>query len=116
MAVVEEAQMEVGDFVETDPPVQPEPPLDEVVVNGTGQLSMAVGGKQPSRATLSLAGGKVSLAPGQGFTKGETVVLEVVAVITGDHADDKLDRATGVALECVRAFKAKVTDVRLRED
>jgi hypothetical protein len=116
---LEGQQTNLADFT-GDPdhaPAEPEhtpPPPDELVVTGTGQLEMfQANGKRPSRATLSVSIPKIALQHGTAFEKGETVVLQVVAVVTKEGAVDKLDKATGVALEAVAEFGAKVTDVRV---
>lgn len=119
MAVLEGEQTTVADF---DPgaheAVRGEPvPPDDIQVTGTGQLDLfAANGKRPSRATLSVSVPKVALQAGTAFAKGETVVLQLVAVINGEGTVDKLDKATGIAVEAVAEFKARVTDVRLVTD
>src|SRR6185503_9149689 len=63
---------------EPDPEGEPDPAADtepEIVLEGTGQLSMQVGGKKPTSSELKLQGGSIGLE-GQ-FSKGETIVLRV---------------------------------------
>lgn len=93
------------------------PPLDEIRVAGTTQLGLFdAGGKKPTSASMRLTGGKVGLIDGQAFRKGDTVVLEIVAVVDSVKLQDKKDGNTGIVVSCEQQHTARVTDVRIVED
>lgn len=51
----------------------------ETYIEGTtGQLSLTVGGRKPDSSTFKMKGAEVKVRQGQ-YTKGETVVLRVIA-------------------------------------
>lgn len=81
----------------------------ELVVEGSGQLSLAVGGKKPTGSGLRLTGGKVDV-DGQ-FQKGETIVLRVTAVVGEVAFIDKTDSKTGQVVGCERRQKARITEL-----
>lgn len=91
------------------------PPLtDELRVDGTAQLGLFnAGGKQPTTATLTLAG-KIVLEDGRAYRKGDRIHIEGVAVVRGLSQKDRVDKATGLVLECVQAHQAQVTDLVVR--
>lgn len=82
---------------------------DLTLEGSTGQLSFAIGGKQPTSSSLRLMGGKVKLE-GQ-FQKGERVVLHVEAVVFDVGFKDETDSKTGQTVGCERHQRARITAV-----
>lgn len=92
----------------------PLPPLAELVLDGTTQLGLFdAGGKQPTSATVRLTGRRIELADGRGFRKGETVRLQVTAVIDRVSLKDTRDAETGIVVACEQAHEARIVDIRL---
>lgn len=88
------------------------PPLDEITLKGTAQLSIFdMGGKLPDSSSLKFIGGKVSLADATAFKKGETVVVRVVAVVDSVTQKDKRDTQTGQVVSCEQRHEARITDM-----
>lgn len=115
-AIRENAGEPVGPMPPEKPRDEPAPPIEELRVDGTTQLGMFdAGGKRPGAGTLSLTGGKVTVGDGKGFKKGETIVLEVVAVVREVAQKDKVDKDTGIVTECAQKHVAQITDVRIAE-
>lgn len=101
---------------ETDPDPEPDPAgeLDtELVIDGTGQLSLTgIGGKSPTSASLVLSGGKVVVDSGQ-FEKGATVVVEVEAVVRQVAFVDSVDSKTGQVVSSDRKHTARIVGLRV---
>ena len=88
------------------------PPLDEIALKGTAQLSIFdMGGKIPDSSSLKFTGGKVALADATAFKKGETVVVRVVAVVNSISQKDKHDAQTGQVVSCEQRHEARITDM-----
>ena len=88
------------------------PPLDEIALKGTAQLSIFdMGGKIPDSSSLKFTGGKVALADATAFRKGETVVVRVVAVVNSISQKDKHDAQTGQVVSCEQRHEARITDM-----
>lgn len=88
------------------------PPLDEITLKGTAQLSIFdMGGKIPDSSSLKFTGGKVALADATAFKKGETVVVRVVAVVNSVSQKDKHDAQTGQVVSCEQRHEARITDM-----
>lgn len=77
-----------------------------------GQLSLEVGGKRPTAATLTLTGGKVTLPKGQ-FVKGERIVVRVEATVRGVKLQDQVDAKTRQVVGCERQHFAPIENVTL---
>lgn len=92
-----------------DPDSNGRAPVEDLQIDGTGQLSMSVGGKRVTSSEVRLQGGAIKLE-GQ-FEKGERIALEVVVVVGEVHFVDKHDAATGQVVECIRRHKARVSSV-----
>lgn len=89
-------------------------PLAEQRVDGTAQLSMFdLGGKRATDSSLKLQGGRVQLADGQAFRKGDVVRLEVTAVVREVGQRDKPDPATGIVVSAEQKHIAYITDLRV---
>lgn len=81
---------------------------------GTGpQLSLAVGGKQPTASKFSIVGGAVAME-GQ-FKKGETVRAEVELRVGEVHFVDKVD-GDGNVTATTRKHQARIESIRRIED
>lgn len=86
--------------------------LEGVTLEGPRQLSVySTGGKEPKRAKLVLSSAGVELEPGTTFEKGDVLQLSLTAVVVGVADKDKLDKATGMVVECKRQLTAQVTDL-----
>lgn len=94
-----------------DPPADPLPDVDEIRVDGTGQLDMfGLGGKQADSADLGFSG-KVKLVAGEGLAKGDRIRFTGEAIVrTGEDAD-KVDKKTGLVVSCTRHLKAELVDL-----
>ena len=100
---------QAGDPPSKDPDL---PPLDEITLKGTAQLSIFdMGGKIPDSSSLKFTGGKVALADATAFKKGETVVVRVVAVVNSVSQKDKHDAQTGQVVSCEQRHEARITDM-----
>jgi hypothetical protein len=85
-------------------------PTGDLVLEGSGQLTLNVGGgKQPTSSTLRLTGGKVDVEGG--FSKGETVVVRIEAVVNEVGFKDEHDSKTGQVVGCQRNHKARITGI-----
>lgn len=119
-SAADEMRENAGEPVGEMPPQPPQdtsPPIDELRLPGTAQLGFFdAGGKKPGSASLRLTGGKVSLVDGQAFKKGETIVLQIVAVVDSVKLQDKKDSATGMVVSCEQQHTARVSDIRIVED
>jgi hypothetical protein len=85
---------------------------DGLELEGGGQLSLDVGGKRPTAATLSLTGGKVALPKGQ-FVKDERVVVRVEAVVDKIAFSNQTDAKTQQIVGCERQHFARIRSVTL---
>jgi hypothetical protein len=85
----------------------------ELVIDGSGQLSMAVGGKRVTTASLRLGGGKVDVE-GQ-FDKGEILVLRVEAVVGEVAFVDQTDPKTRQVTGCDRRHKARIVALSVED-
>lgn len=92
------------------------PPLEEIRVDGTTQLSaFDAGGKRPHRATLTIKGGsaKIVLNDGQAFKKGDRIGGEWFGVVREVAQVDKADKQTGIVTECEQKHVAVILDLRV---
>lgn len=81
-------------------------------VAGTAPLTLFdLGGKRPQSASLSLTGATVELADGQAYRKGDRLYVRGIVVVRAISQKDKVDKATGVVLECVQTHTAVVEDL-----
>jgi hypothetical protein len=117
MRVTEEAEAQgrIGDSGDTEWESESVyVPLTELRVDGTAQLGLfAAGGKRPQDSSLRLQGGRVLLADGQAFKKGDVVRLEVTAVVREVAQRDKPDPATGIVVSAEQKHVAYITDLRV---
>lgn len=89
-------------------------PLDEIQVDGTAQLDIFdLGGKRPSSASITLAGGKVALVDGRAFRKGDTITFQGTATITSVTQQDKTDSKTGIVVSAEQKHVARITDLQV---
>ena len=95
-----------------EPVPDPEAP-DDLVIDGSGQLSLAVGGKRPTTSSLTLVGGKIDVE-GQ-FEKGEIVVLQVECVVGEIAFKDLTDSKTNQIVGCARRHKARIVGTSIIE-
>lgn len=82
---------------------------DEAPESASGapvQLSFGMAGKKPTTSGLRLTGGKLDIV--QQFSKGQTVVLHIEAVIGEVAFIDQIDSSTGQVVGCERRHKARV--------
>lgn len=102
----------------TDPPMPGEDPdeepdrREEVVLEGDGQLSLAVGGKSPNVSRVVLRGGQIPFN-GQA-KKGDRITLEVECVVGEIHLIDYRDSKTAEITETVRKHVLKVRGAQIK--
>lgn len=82
----------------------------ELAVEGSGQLSLKIGGSKPTTATIKLRGGSIHVDGGQ-IEKGESLNLVVSAVCSEVHLVDKRDNSTGEITVTERRQIMKITGV-----
>src|SRR3954462_5553806 len=105
----QEFEQEAGQAVTPAPMpdhTEPQQAPDDLRVDGTVQLGLfETGGKHATSSTLRLTGGKIDLVDGRAFKKGDTVKLEVVAVVGFIGQQDKVDAQTGQVVSCEQQHK-----------
>ena len=115
-----EAGDATGDVEAQQEATRPEPPgpvLDggELVVDGTTQLTLNVGGKLPTAGKLKLRCGPIELMPGRAYKKGQRLHFEGVMEVRGVAQMDKLDKKSGVVVDCEQTHTADIVDLIVRE-
>src|SRR4051812_33487453 len=105
------------EFEHDNPATAPEggaPPIEDLRVDGTTQLGLFdAGGKRPTSASMKLAGGKIALVDGRAFKKGDTIRLEITAVVNDVGQKDTADKATGQVVSCEQRHVARIVDLRV---
>jgi hypothetical protein len=117
---VDDAHANLGDDAQSrateHPDAKAAPPAeglpDGLELEAGGQLSLEVGGKRPTAATLTLTGGKVQLPKGQ-FAKGDRIVVRVEATVRGVKLQDQVDSKTRQVVGCERQHFAPIENVTL---
>src|SRR3954447_15932676 len=108
-----EAGVAVGDM----PPEAPrdeQPPVEELRVDGTAQLSaFDLGGKRATSASIRLTGGRVQLVDGRAFHKGETVSGTFTAIVREVAQRDKPDKQTGIVVSAEQKHIAEIVDLTI---
>jgi hypothetical protein len=93
----------------------PEPPVEEVRVHGTAQLTMFdVGGKRATTSSVRLSGGSVKLVDGQAYKKGDVIHFEGTAVVNEVGQKDEHDPKTGIVVSATQRHGARITDLTIR--
>jgi len=90
-------------------------PPEDIIVSGIEMSYPSMGGKKPTSATLKLVGGKVTVAEGTAFRKGETVKFSGTAVINFVGQKDKHDSATQQVTGAEQRHEARITDLRVEQ-
>lgn len=94
---------------------EPDPPIEEIRVDGTTQLTMFdLGGKQAQSSSLRLTGGKVKLVDGAAYLKGDTITGTFTAVVNEVGQKDTHDPATGIVVSAEQKHSARITDLRIK--
>jgi hypothetical protein len=93
---------------------EPEDESQGPSVEASGQLSLNVGGKRPTGASLRLTGGKVDIVTGE-LRKGQKVTVMIQASVDAVEFVDIKDPKTGTTVGCDRRHKARITSVELLE-
>lgn len=101
-----EPATEFGEPWNDEAPGAAQPPL---VLEGRGQLSFDVGGKEPTSSHLTLTGGQIEVAGS--YDKGDEIVLTVRLVVQEVAFRDEIDRKTGQVVGAKRKHKARITRV-----
>lgn len=84
---------------------------DEVVLEGDGQLTLAIGGRKPNVSKVVLRGGQI---PFNGEAKkGDHVALRVECVVGEIHVIDKIDSQTREVVETIRKHVLKVEGAQI---
>jgi hypothetical protein len=86
-------------------------PPEDIIVSGIAMGYPDMGGKKPTSATLKLVGGKVNVAEGTAFKKGQTIAFSGVAVINFVGQKDKHDAATQQVTGAEARHEARITDL-----
>jgi len=96
-------------------PADPVPPVEEIRVDGTVQLSMFdLGGKQAQSSSLRLTGGKVKLVDGAAYRKGDVITGTFTAVVNEVGQKDTHDSQTGIVVSAEQKHSARITDLRVK--
>jgi hypothetical protein len=96
-------------------PAAPEPPVDEIRVDGTAQLGLFnAGGKRPTTSSLRLTGGRVMVLDGRAFKKGDTIHFEGTAKVDFVGQQDKTDGKTQIVVSAEQQHRARITDLRVQ--
>lgn len=98
--------------------VQAQPFVEELRVDGTTQLSAvpSLGGKKPQSATVTLAGGAISLLDGKAFENGDTIQFAGTATVFDVGQRHKADPKTRVVVTAVQRHTARIDDLVVFED
>jgi hypothetical protein len=94
---------------------EPEEPQGPSIKIEGAQLSLDVGGKKPTGASLRLTGGKVDIPTGQ-LRKGQKIAVLVEASVDAIEFVDIKDAKTGTIVGCDRRHKARITSVALYDE
>ena len=81
---------------------------DEMPAAGHGQLSLNVGGADPTSSKLSFSG---TLDVEGAYQKGGTIVCRLTAVVDEVSFKDTLDKDTGQLTGCERKHKARIVSI-----
>jgi hypothetical protein len=113
--VDDDMDLVAGDAEETfDDGPFPDDGDGQLLIPGTSAgLTLKVGGKKPTTASVRLVGGKVDIN-GQ-FDKQDRIALYVEAVIVDVQFPDTIDSKTGQVTSCERKHIARITGVRNAE-
>jgi hypothetical protein len=96
-------------------PADPVPPVEEIRVDGTVQLSMFdLGGKHATSSELRLTGGSVKLVDGAAYRKGDVIHGTFTAVVNEVGQKDDHDPKTGIVVSAKQKHSARITDLRVR--
>jgi hypothetical protein len=92
----------------------PDPPLEEIRVDGTTQLGFFdAGGKAPQTSSLRLTGGKVELVDGRAFKKGDVIDFSGTAVVREVAVRDKADGQTGIVISAEQKHTGEIIALRI---
>lgn len=78
----------------------------ELIVEGTGQISMLPGGEDALASEMTLTGGSINV-DGE-FAKGEQIDVQARLRISAVSFVDKYDGTTGEVIDTVRRHTAKI--------
>jgi hypothetical protein len=82
--------------------------VEQIRVDGTTQVAIDFGGKQPATCTLTIGG--TAVVDGF-FRKGDRIRGTFEAVVNGAGSKDKIDKQTGIVTEAVQTHTARVVDL-----
>lgn len=68
--------------------------VEQLSIEGDGNLTATVGGRRPDEAVLTIQGGEIKMGKGQ-FDKGQRVRLVVEGYVAEIHSKDVRDPKTG---------------------
>jgi len=80
----------------------------EIIVSGIEMPYAKLGGKPPTHGSLKLSGGKVALAQGTAFKKGQTIHFSGTAVIKDVGTVDTHDSATQTVSDTEQRHVARI--------
>lgn len=109
-----EAGEAVGPMPANDlPPEDLDPDPEVIVVAGIEMDYPDMGGKSPTRATLTLVDPKALLQDGTGFLKGQRLKFSGEAVVNAVTQKDEHDSASGIVAGAEQQHKARIVDLRV---
>jgi hypothetical protein len=107
-------EQEAGQAVGAMPPEAPQGAVhpEELRVDGTAQLSaFDFGGKRATRATVTVSSGAIEVTAGGAYNKGDVIHGTFTAIVRGLGQKDKIDKQTGIVVECTQAHAAQIVDL-----
>ena len=107
----EEEEVGGEDPYTDEPDIAPE----TIEIAGVKMSYPDLGGKAPTRASLTLLGGKVTLVDGTGFKKGQRIRFEGEADVTFAGQQDERDSTTQQVTGAEQIHKAFIRDLKITE-
>jgi hypothetical protein len=112
----EEFEAEAGEAVGPMPPRETDAGetvyVEEIRIDGTTQIALDVGGKQPQACEITFTG---KATVNGYFRKGDRLrISDGVILVTSEGAKDKLDKQTGIVTECTQVHSGKLVDLLLK--
>jgi ribosomal protein L21E len=92
-----------------DPPAQQDDRDVGLELEGSGQLTFHVGGREPTTSKLTVRGGAIEIDGS--FDKGERVAILIEAEVREVAFRDQVDPKTGAVVGCTRKQIAHIVGV-----
>lgn len=117
---LKEFRQEAGEAVgpmplppENNLPPGPEIDPEKIVVAGIEMAYPDMGGKEPTRATLTLVDPKALLRDGTAFPKGARIKFSGEAIVNAVSQKDEHDAASGIVAAAEQQHKARIVDLKV---